>query len=181
MKKILLLLLALSMLMLSACSKGGETTEPTNEPEPTVVDEHEGLKLFSHDSGFNVWLPEEAEETPIDGFDVAYVTDHFFVSAIKESVDYLEELGIAMEDFDIDDYTDAIIASNNNKISFEKGPDGWPFARYISTVENTKYSYHSVLRAGSDAFWTITFGCLTDEESTYYPLFEKWAQMIEVK
>jgi hypothetical protein len=38
MKKILLLLLALSMLMLSACSKGGETTEPTNEPEPTVVD-----------------------------------------------------------------------------------------------------------------------------------------------
>ena len=184
MKKLLIILMALSMLMLSACtSKGNDTPDKPDEinvPEFGEIS-HNGLKQISHESGISAWLPENMGQEEIEGFTVVYVNDHALFTATKEDVEMLGQYGFDMTDFGIEDYTDAIVASNNGKISFEEGPDGCPFTRYISTVECVKYSYHTILRAGTDAFWTITFGCLTEEEETYYPLFEEWALMVEVE
>lgn len=166
MKKLLLIILALSTL-LSCVACGGEES---SEPKETA---------FTHSSGISITLDESFKETQYESYTVCFESENILILVLKEPFTLTD----GFEDYTLIKYAGLLreantkhsptaISTDDGLISFEYG--------YFNKEENITYKYYTTAFKGGDAFWTVQFACKAEEYDALKSTFIEYAKSVQV-
>ena len=165
MKKILSVVLALTMLLSFASCFGSEKAT-----------EGESKKFTAE--GMTITLTDSFKKTEQEGYTVCYSAKDVLVVALKEEFTLQE----GFENLSIIEYADLVYANNASKnpsdITSEDGLTIMEYTFFNEEYDQT-YEYLSVMYKSSDAFWLVQFSCVEDDYDDNRDSFIKWAKSVE--
>lgn len=174
MKKIIALLLCLTMLFSFASCEKSDTT-PNNDPQPVTITGPD----FVYNDELKLSLTEEFKQVVCEGYAACYVSDKVTVYVIREDLTKLTDEQANMSTLEYaeafryqNSYSKPSAVSTSSRIISLTGthtPDG--------KTDATHKSLYSMYKS-SKAFWTIQFSCSVDDYSDLSRDFTKWAQSV---
>ena len=160
MKKILCVVLALSAIFcLASCFSAKE-------------------KTFSKE-GLTITLTDAFKEKEMEGFAVAYDSPTVAVFAIKEGYDLFDDA----EDMTLEEYGALVYAANSSKTKDAPAQKNGVYCMeydFTNPEENESFHYVVAVYKGSDAFWTISIACRTDDFSKLESDMFAYAKSVKV-
>lgn len=134
-------------------------------------------KTFTYDD-MQITLTEAFDEDFVDGFDVAYVSDHVGCFAFYELIGDFEN-GNAMT---AKDYGESIMEINDIDLSkLQILQNGMPGFTETDTVDGVLYNYYYFFYKGETAFWMLQFTVESSENAQYEQQIYDWASTVRDK
>ena len=156
MRKILILALALTMLLVSCGS-----TATYDIPYDFT---YEGLTL--------TLTTDFKMENPPDAFTAYYESDKAVVMTLFESFDGLAGAGYEKVKT-LEDYTKVVAGENEIKADEESE---FMYFTFESSADFKDYYYLAVTKQTDDGFWLIQYACLSRDKETFADMFLEWAK-----
>ncbi len=160
MKKILILILALTMLLVSC---GPEATYDT--PYDFT---HEGLTL-TLTTDFKL-------KNPPDAFTGYYESDKVVVMTLFESFDQLAGAGYNEVDT-LEEYTKVVAGEYEVKTDDSSGFLYFTFER---SADFKDYYYLATTRQADDGFWLVQYACRAKDKEDFAAMFLEWAGKMKI-
>ncbi|MBQ9988623.1 MAG: hypothetical protein IJP30_02685 [Clostridia bacterium] len=160
-----LLLSMIAVISLAACGGSG-----SSEPE---------LKTYTTELGLTAKLPE-GFTVSVDDQTVSILNEKkgAMLYAIRESFDLFASYNVP--EMSLDEYAELVQRANSSD-AFTPDANGNPHITYEKLVNGKYYYYYSTVRKGSDAYWVISFTCLSENKADFADIFVEWADLVTVK
>lgn len=173
----ILLVLAMTVCMLSACGSGESGTE-SGGGEP--ADPYEGLTLYEHPVGLSLKMAEGFTQSEVEGILACYEGERSNVRMEAEAFTTLEALGYNGSEMTEEEYGQLIREAYALEGDVQTDDYGNVYIAYNQEVQEVSVSYFAFFDKGEDAFWTTTFMCMTEQAEELEPDFHLWAGTIQV-
>lgn len=134
-------------------------------------------KTFTYED-MQITLTEAFDEDYVEGFDVAFVSDHVGCFAFYEPIADFED-GSTMT---AKDYGKSIMEINDIDLSkLQVLQNGMPGFTETDTVDGEQYNYYYFFYKGETAFWMLQFTVENSENAQYEQQIYDWASTVRDK
>jgi len=138
-------------------------------------------KTFYYSEGFAITLSEEFSETEVQGIDYCLSSKNVAVYVQEVTFEELKAQSYAPETMSAKHYAEILVSTAGVVATVDMNEeDGYAHFTYKNTVSSTTYSYYSVVKKGSDAFWVCEFACYEAQAQNLAKSFERYADSIVV-